>query len=92
MRTLVALLLGFLRFSSAIADERFFGGYLCSLDCSGHKAGYDWAESRSVRSIAQCESILRRYPNRLSFYEGCLVYVEDPDRGSDEDDDGEEID
>jgi hypothetical protein len=29
--------------------------------------------------------------NRTSFYEGCLVYVEDPARGADEDDDGDEI-
>jgi hypothetical protein len=35
--------------------------------------------------------ILRRWPNRNSFYEGCLVYVEDPTRGADEDDDGDEI-
>jgi len=36
--------------------------------------------------------ILRLNPRRTSFYEGCLVYVDDPDRGADEDDDGEEID
>lgn len=74
----------------AIARE--FGGYECTLDCSGHKAGYEWAEARGVTSAATCETILRRWPNRISFYEGCLVYVEDPSRGADEDDEGDEID
>ena len=74
------------------ASAREFGGYVCTLDCSGHKAGYEWAEDRGIRRESQCDIILRRSPNRQSFYEGCLVYVEDPYRGSDEDDDGNEID
>jgi hypothetical protein len=28
----------------------------------------------------------------VSFYEGCTVYVEDPSRGADQDDDGDDID
>ena len=63
------------------ATAREFGGY----DCSGHAAGYRWAEARS---ITDCPLRGRA----LSFYEGCLVYVEDPDRGADEDDDGDNID
>jgi hypothetical protein len=65
---------------------REFGGY-----CSGHKAGYEWAEARDIEDEAKCEAILRHWPKRVSFYEGCLVYVEDPARGADEDDDGDEI-
>jgi hypothetical protein len=70
---------------------RTFGGYECTDDCSGHKAGYEWAEAKGVTDEARCEAILERSPNRISFYEGCLAYVEDPDRGADEDDDGDEI-
>ena len=77
--------------SISFAHAREFGGYECTDDCSGHKAGYEWAEARTVKSKATCEAILYRTPNRNSFYEGCLVYVDDPYRGADEDDDGEEI-
>jgi uncharacterized protein involved in tolerance to divalent cations len=58
---------------------------------NGHKAGYEWAESKGITDEADCEAILVTTPNRTSFYEGCLVYVEDPSRGADEDDDGDEI-
>jgi hypothetical protein len=74
------------------ADAREFGGYKCTKDCSGHKAGYEWAEAQGLTNQSQCWIILRRNPRRTSFYEGCLVYIDDPDRGADEDDDGEEID
>jgi hypothetical protein len=70
---------------------RTFGGYECTDDCSGHKAGYEWAEAKGITDEADCENILVRAPNRTSFYEGCMTYVEDPSRGADEDDDGEEI-
>ncbi|MGY0574036.1 hypothetical protein ACTGJ9_025650 [Bradyrhizobium sp. RDM12] len=74
--------------SSCDAQAREFGGYDCSDDCSGHAAGYRWAEAHNVTSESSCP--LRG--NGMSFYEGCLVYVEDPDRGADEDDDGDDID
>jgi hypothetical protein len=70
------------------AQAREFGGYDCSDDCSGHAAGYRWAEAHSITDESEC-------PHRggaSSFYEGCLVYVEDPNRGADEDDDGDDID
>lgn len=70
---------------------RTFGNFECTVDCSGHKAGYEWAEVGGITGEAQCESILRRWPNRNSFYEGCLVFVDDPARGADDHDDGEEI-
>jgi hypothetical protein len=53
--------------------------------------GNSWAESKGITDEADCEAILVTAPNRTSFYEGCLVYVEDPSRGADEDDDGDEI-
>ena len=85
-------ILVFIVLSAVSADAREFGGYECTIDCSGHKAGYEWAEAEGVTDQSQCLIILRLNPRKTSFYEGCLVYVDDPDRGADEDDDGEEID
>ena len=85
------LICALLLFLISPADARTFGGHECTMDCSGHKAGYEWAEARGIVNEAGCEAIVRRWPNRISFYEGCLVYVEDPARGADEDDDGDEI-
>jgi hypothetical protein len=70
------------------ARAREFGGHDCSDDCSGHAAGYRWAEAHSITAESDCP--LRG--GAFSFYEGCLVYVEDPSRGADEDDDGDDID
>jgi hypothetical protein len=78
--------------SMAPAAARTFGNYECTVDCSGHKAGYQWAETQDITAEGDCEAILRRWPNRNSFYEGCLVYVEEPSRGADEDDNGDDID
>jgi hypothetical protein len=86
------LIVGVILSAATPSIARTFGGYECRVDCSGHKAGYEWAEARGTTDEARCEAILRRWPNRNSFYEGCLVYVEDPARGADEDDDGDEID
>jgi len=76
---------------SSAATTHTFGGYECTDNCSGHKAGYKWAEAKGVSDEEQCEGILVTAPNRTSFYQGCKVYVEDPSRGADEDDDGDEI-
>lgn len=80
------------------AAARSFGGYECTDDCSGEKAGYEWAAEQDVTEKAECEDILRlspdilrRSPDRNSFYHGCLTYVEDPDRGADLNDDGDKI-
>lgn len=86
------LIVSVILFASTPAISRTFGGYECTVDCSGHKAGYEWAEARGITDEARCDAIVRRWPNRNSFYEGCLAYVEDPARGADEDDDGDEID
>ena len=80
-----------------------FGGYECT-DCSSQKAGYEFAEEQGVTDKAECDAIWRRWAERADlrrwsrytqgrnpFYEGCLVYVDDPDRGAKLDDDGAEI-
>jgi len=68
------------------ANAETFGGYECTDDCSGHKAGYEWAEQNGVSNENDCDG------NSGSFEEGCRAFIEDPNRGSDEDDDGNEID
>jgi hypothetical protein len=65
-----------------------FGAYECTDGCSGHKAGYEWAEAKGITDEQQCEDILAKGANRISFYEGCKTYVADPSRGADEDDGG----
>ncbi|MFZ0623243.1 MAG: hypothetical protein WAM76_14735 [Pseudolabrys sp.] len=69
-------------FADASANE--FGGYECTDDCSGHAAGYRWAEAHNITDESNCSL----NGNATSFYEGCLVYVDDPYRGADEDDEG----
>ena len=66
---------------SAIADAnaREFGGYECTDDCSGHAAGYRWAEAHNITDESNCPL----NGKATSFYEGCLVYVQEPDRGAD---------
>jgi hypothetical protein len=68
------------------ASARTFGGYECTDECEGHAAGYRWAEAREIEHTDEC-------PVNLSdaFYEGCLTYVDDPERGADVDDDGKPI-
>ena len=68
------------------ASARTFGGYDCTDNCVSHAAGYRWAEQREIEYIDDCPD------NRSeAFYEGCLTFVDDPERGADFDDDGEVI-
>lgn len=48
-----------------------FYGYRCTEDCSGHEAGYDWAERNGINDIYDCDG------NSQSFIEGCQAYVEE---------------
>ena len=48
-----------------------FGNYVCTVDCSGHQAGYDWAENNSIDDEDDCTG------NSQSFIEGCKQYVEE---------------
>src|SRR5262245_14004596 len=81
---LCAWLLGFC--APDTASARTFGGYDCTDDCVSHAAGYLWAEEREIQNIDDCPE------NRSeAFHEGCLTYVDDPERGADFDDDGRAI-
>jgi hypothetical protein len=72
-------------FASGQASARTFGGFECTDDCVGH-AGYRWAEENEITDADSC-------PKNSSdeFYEGCLAYLDDPERGADVDDDGKSI-
>ena len=48
-----------------------FHGYECTEDCSGHEAGYSWAEENDISDEYDCDG------NSNSFNEGCQAYVED---------------
>lgn len=59
--------------SSAISytPSPTFNGYPCTSDCSGHEAGYQWAEENSITDPNECSG------NSNSFIEGCESYAED---------------
>ena len=42
----------------------------CTDDCSGSKAGYEWAEQNGISTESDCDG------NSDSFNEGCVNYVE----------------
>lgn len=63
-----------------------FGGYECTVDCSGHEAGHAWAERNAIDDEDDCTG------NSQSFIEGCQAYVEEnaeqkAGEGSEEDSD-----
>jgi hypothetical protein len=56
-------------------QEQLYGGtpslhgQECTEDCSGHQAGYDWAEENDINDVDDCDG------NSESFNEGCESYV-----------------
>lgn len=55
--------------TSSVADT--FKGYQCTQDCSGHKAGYEWAKKKGITDKINCTG------KSKSFVEGCYAYVEE---------------
>lgn len=45
----------------------------CTKDCSGHRAGYAWAEAHEITDADDCPA----RPRSRSFAEGCQMWVED---------------
>lgn len=66
-------------FGPSMSLAQTFNGYDCTQDCSGHQAGYDWAERNGIESASDCGG------NSNSFIEGCQSYVEENSDSSDED-------
>jgi len=56
---------------SAQSAPGTFKGYRCKSDCSGHRAGYAWAQGRGTSSYAGCTG------NSQSFIEGCRSYIDE---------------
>ena len=48
-----------------------FKGYPCTEDCSGHEAGYEWAERNDIDDEFDCGG------NSNSCIEGCQAFVEE---------------
>jgi len=68
MKAAVAMTL--LVLGSTAAHAATFDGYECTDDCSGHQAGYDWAEQNDIDDEDSCDT-----PSQ-SFNEGCQSYVD----------------
>ena len=66
------------------AQGQTFHGYECTVDCSGHEAGYEWAERNEITDPDDCDG------KSQSFIEGCRAWADEDstiEEGSDESDD-----
>jgi hypothetical protein len=77
----ILLALGFA--NTASAQYRTYGGFECTVDCSGHEAGYEWAQRKGIDDEYDCPQ-----GNSQSFHEGCIAYTQDNARDPYSDDDG----
>jgi hypothetical protein len=78
-------------FDDAVADraaemragtyEQTYGNRDCTLDCSGHEKGFEWARDNNVNSESECSS---HGDTDGSFAEGCKAYVRADARAEDE--------
>jgi hypothetical protein len=59
-----------------------FASYECTQGCSGHEAGYAWAEEHDISDGEDCVTA-GEHSNSPSFSEGCHAYV-DGDTDSEE--------
>jgi hypothetical protein len=71
-----------------VLSTRTFAGDPCTSDCSGHEAGYNWAQEHDIDDEDACETAGDN-SNSPSFAAGCGAYVngEDPDESDDGDPD-----
>lgn len=68
MNRWIAAAIGFALTGGAAAQ--YSGQYRCTQDCSGHKAGYAWAEQNDIVDPDDCGG------DSQSFIEGCQEYAE----------------
>lgn len=54
------------------------GNYICTQDCSGHEAGFVWAQENDLSDNSDCRG------NSQSFVEGCEAFVDDRQKMADE--------
>ena len=53
------------------SEAEDFHGYRCTVDCSGHEAGYKWAEEHDIDDPDDCDG------KSQSFIEGCRAWAEE---------------
>jgi hypothetical protein len=53
----------------SVNQSKYFYGYRCIDDCSGHEAGYTWAKENDVMFSSDCPETSK------SFNEGCRVWT-----------------
>jgi hypothetical protein len=56
----------------AYAPSAFFGYACLDVDCSGHKAGFAWADQRGIHAVRACDEITEGV-----LVEGCRAYAEE---------------
>jgi outer membrane protease len=86
MNTMFAILPLALALGITSANAATFDGNTCLGDCSGHQAGYDWAEQNDVDDESSCST-----PS-TSFNQGCESYVEENAASVSDEEDNEEED
>jgi hypothetical protein len=59
-----------------------YADFGCTQDCSGHDAGYQWAQDHGVTDESECGG------KSWSFEEGCVAYAQE--QSDDESQDGDE--
>jgi hypothetical protein len=68
------------------ARAQTFGDFDCTVDCSGHAAGYKWADQHRINDEENCPD-----GNSQSFHEGCIAYTRDPNQTLDQDEPGDTV-
>jgi hypothetical protein len=63
---------------SGTTYEQVAGSAACTVDCSGHDAGYEWAQENEITDPNDCDG------NNDSFIEGCRAYGEEIERRAQE--------
>lgn len=61
---------------SSLGGAMYYRGNRCLDDCSGHMAGYAWAERNFIKDERMCGGYSR------SFYEGCVSFARYEGRAS----------
>lgn len=52
-----------------ISQGRSFMNSPCTQDCSGHYAGYKWANKKNIKHVKDCPN----NPKHPSFRNGCII-------------------
>ncbi len=59
-------------------DVEDSGNYICTQDCSGHEAGFAWAQENDITDESDCGG------NSMSFIEGCEAFAQERQERADQ--------